>query len=143
MDSDRLPSSWLRRGNILRIRLYLPNIRKEKFKRIIILNKDFILPNVYYVFTTTKVKKFLNKKYPEIAGNFIFVPRGGGLDNLEEDVVIDCRTVYPIKKTKLLECYKKGWLDLVKRVPLELLEKIDRVISASYLIAEDIKERIL
>lgn len=143
VDAEKNIESFLVRGNILRLQLYLPQIQKKKFKRIIILNRNFTNDDVFYILTTTKTSKFINNKYPEIAGNFILVPKGTELNNPKEDVVIDCRTVFPIKKSELQRCLSSGKLDLIKKVSNDLLDKIDRKIRISALIADEIKEKVL
>jgi hypothetical protein len=144
-DSDllRLLNSNLTQGRVIKLKLFFPNSSEWRYKRIILLNSSFEGETIYHFLTTTKIKKFLDNKYPEITGNFIFVKKGRTHDNPDDDIVIDCRTAYPIKKNKLINNLKKKQLEFLGCLPEDLLQELKRKIRTSYLIPDSIKEKIL
>jgi len=144
-DSDllRLLNSKLAQGRVIKLKLYFPNSSNWRYKRIILLNGSFEGEIIYHFLTTTKIKKFLDNKYPEITGNFILVKKGRTSDNPDDDVVIDCRTAYPITKNKLIHNLKTKQLEFLGCLPVDLLQELKRKIRVSYLIPDSIKEKIL
>lgn len=134
--------SQLVRGKVLSTKIIFQ--KDSRFKRIILLNKNFSEENVYYLFTTSQVI-FYKKHEDEVPlkGNFIYIEKGVTPLNSNEPMVIDCRIIYPIKKEKLHENYKNMILRYRGDMPKEIMTEIDKIISASKLIPPKIKNHVI
>lgn len=135
-------NSQLARGKVLVTQIVFPD--GPLFKRMILLNNNFSEEDIYYLLTTSKVgfyAKYGNREPQK--GNYIYVKKGGTPINSNEPMVIDCRSVYVIKKEKLIENYKYEILRLLGDMPEEIMTKIDKIISASTLISQKIKTHII
>jgi len=130
------------RGNVLKTEFQFSLI-EGSFKRIVLLNIDFTIPEIFFFFTTSKIKGFLDGMHPDITGNFVFVPRGKTPDNPNEDMIIDCRKAYPITKEKLLENFRNNKLTSLSPLNEEFMRDINDIIGKSKLISPRIKKFIL
>jgi len=134
--------SQLVRGKVLSTKIIFP--KGSRFKRMLLLNKNFSEENVYYLFTTSQVRFYIkHKDEVPLKGNFIYIKKGGTPLNSDEPMVIDCRNIYPIKKEKLLENYKNKILRYRGDMPKEIMTEIDKIISASKLIPPKIKNHVI
>lgn len=135
-------NSELKRGKILRTELILHT--GSRFKRLILLNKNFSEDDIFFIFTTSNVDWFKKHcQFPGIKGNFLIAPKGITKDNPNEDIIIDCRNVHSFKKEKLLENYKKNKLHFLGEIPVVIMVEIDCIILNSRLISPKIKKHIL
>ncbi len=134
--------SALFKGNVLRTEITFLSTFDKGFKRFILLNNDFNIPDVYYVFTTSKVTSFINNTNPNMRGNYLFIQKGRTLNNLNEDMVIDCRWVYRIKRENLLRNFKNGKLTSLNPFEDSIVKKIEDIIKRSLLIPDYLKELV-
>lgn len=135
-------NSNLKRGKVLRTEIFFDNT--PRFKRLVLLNKDFSVDDIFYILSTSEVARY--KKYGHLKplkGNYTYVPKGQTCLNPNEEMVIDCRIVDFIKKEKLLENYKNKKLQFLDSVPRDILGEIDRILLNSILIPPKIKKQII
>lgn len=135
-------NSQLTRGKLLKTEILFPP--HLYYKRLILLNNNFLEGDIYYILTTSKTD-FFNKwgNYLGVKGNFIYVQKGQTSFNTNEDMIIDCRRIDVIKKEKLLENYKNKKLKFLGNIPKEIITEIDKIISVSRLISPKIKTHII
>ena len=70
----------LLRGNLLRTLFDFPT--ETKFKRMLLLNKNFDLEDIYFFFTTSSVEWYINNRESElIKDNYIFINKGETANN--------------------------------------------------------------
>lgn len=135
-------ASQLIRGNVLRTKIIFP--QGPRFKRLILLNNNFSEDDIYYIHTTSQVGIYkINKNHPAFKDNFIYLQKGQTRFNSNENMVINCREVYEIKKEKLLENYKNKILNFLGIMPKKIMTEIDTIISVSRLISPKIKTHII
>jgi hypothetical protein len=135
-------SGYLVRGAVLRTQIDFPG--ESHFKRLFLLNTNFVEDPVFYVLSTSRVAYYMaHINEPLIKNNIVYLEKGKTLLNLDEACVIDIRNVGEIYKEKLFENFKHKKLEYLGQVPNEILEQIDRIISRSELISPAIKKRIL
>jgi hypothetical protein len=134
--------SQLQRGKILRTQLHFQGV--SRFKRLILLNKNFSSDYIYYVLSTSQVCFYLdNQNFPPIKGNFLYFREGQTYINQDEDMVIDCRRIDIITKGNLLKNYQNNILSILGDTPAHILREIDLIISKSKLIAQKIKSQVI
>lgn len=135
-------NSQLKRGKILRTKLFFPT--GNRFKRMILLNKDFSEDDIFYILTTSKVDFFKDHcNFEGIKGNFIYIHKGQTHVNPNKDVVLDCRRIDIIKKEKLFERYKNNELNFLGEISKEFMTAIDKIVLNSRMISPKIKKHIL
>ncbi len=134
--------SQLQRGKVLRIQLHFQGT--PRFKRLILLNKNFSSDDVYYVLSTSQVQFYLeNRNFPPIKDNFLYFREGQTCINQDEDMVIDCRRIYKIAKGNLLKNYQNKRLSILGDTPAHILREIEIIISNSKFIAQKIKSQVI
>lgn len=135
-------NSQLARGKILKTEILFPE--GPRFKRLILLNNDFSEDDLYYLLTTSQVDFY--KEYGNLQplkGNYIYIQKGGTRINPNEDMAIDCRRVDIFEKGKLLSNYRNIKLKFLSIIPKEIMAEIDKIISFSKLITQNIKDHII
>lgn len=124
----------LKRGNVLRTLIHLQ--AEQRYKRLLLLNIDFNDEEVFYFFTTSRVKwYFENKNWEVVSENCVFVETEETSNNITEKMVIDCRRVFMINKNDLFDNYKNLKLDFLEMFSEEIMSNINRIIKNSKLIA--------
>lgn len=124
----------LKRGNVLRTLIQFQT--EPRYKRLLLLNRDFTDEEVFYFFTTSSVKwYFENKNWVVVNENCIFVEPGETPNNITERMVIDCRRVFIINKKDLFNNYKNLKLDFLEIFSEEIMSNVNRIIKNSKLIA--------
>jgi len=132
----------LKRGAVLRTLFSFEN--NDYFKRLIILNNQFLLDEIYFVFTTSQVEYFItNKDVDLIKLNTLFFRAGETFLNPDKDMIIDCRKVRQISKENLARNWNNHRLDFLGVLPLDIMEKIDNILKRSNLISPKVKQHIL
>lgn len=132
----------LTRGRILRTSFVFQN--EQHYKRLVLLNNNFQMDDIYFVFTTTKTSWYkMHSDIDWIRKHFIYVPKGITAFNIDEDMIIDCRKVNHIKKNKLLENWVVKKLDFIGMLPQDLMNNIEQLFKESKLISSKIKQHIL
>ena len=125
--------SGLVRGNVLRT---LINFPPQVFKRLLLLNNDFNQEEIYYFLTTSKVQWYIDNKESEIVkNNSIYFKKDETPNNTSEDMVIDCRKVFTINKSDLFSNYKNLKLDFLNVFSEEIMNRVNKIIKNSELIA--------
>ena len=136
-------NNGLIRGNVIRTR-NLPDLPPEMFKRIVLLNNDFTHTLIYYCFTTSKVKWFVDHWYSNIVSkNCIYCLKKDTSNNLTEDMVINLRNIYQIEKNILFDNYKNKILDFLNPFSEEIMIQVDNIIRNSKLISRKHIKNIL
>lgn len=124
----------LKRGNVLRTLIQFQ--AEPRYKRLLLLNRDFTDEEVFYFFTTSSVKwYFENKNWVVVNENCIFIEPGETSNNITERMVIDCRKVFIINKKDLFNNYKNLKLDFLEIFSEEIMSNVNRIIKNSKLIA--------
>jgi len=132
----------LLRGNVLRTLINFPI--KTIFKRLLLLNINFNLEDIYYFLTTSSTKWYIENKETEIVkNNCIFIKKGETINNQTEDMVIDCRKVYIISKSDLFNNYKNHKLDFLEKFSQDIINRVDNIIMNSKLIAPKYLSKII
>ena len=127
-------NSSLVRGNVIRT-CNLPNLPPEMFKRIILLNNDFGDTKIYYCFTTSEVKWYIDNWYSDkVSKNCIYCLRGETPNNLTEDMIINLREINDIDKEILFNNYKNKVLDFLNPFSINIMNQVDDIIKNSKLI---------
>lgn len=135
-------NNGLLRGNVLRTLINFPI--KTKFKRLLLLNINFNSEDIYYFLTTSSTKWYIDNKESEfIKNNCIFINKGETINNQTEDMVIDCRKVYIISKLYLFYNYKNRKLDFLEKFSQDIINRVDKIIINSKLIAPKYLSKII
>lgn len=135
-------NNGLLRGNVLRTLIDFPI--KTKFKRLLLLNISFDTEDIYYFLTTSSTKWYIDNKESEfIKNNCIFLNKGETINNQTEDMVIDCRKVYFISKSDLFNNYKNRRLDFLEKFSQDIINRVDKIIINSKLIAPKYLSKII
>ena len=135
-------NAGLLRGNVLRTLISFPT--QTIFKRLLLLNTNFDLEDIYYFLTTSSVKWYIKNKEAEIVkNNCIFIKKGETTNNQAEDTVIDCRKVYIINKSDLFHNYKNHKLDFLEKLSQDIINRVDNIIMNSKLIAPKYLSKII
>jgi hypothetical protein len=132
----------LKRGAVLRTLFQFEN--NDYFKRLIILNNQFSLDDIYFVFTTSQVEYFItNKDVDLIKLNTLFFRPGETFLNPDKEMIIDCRKVRQISKESLAKNWNNHRLDFLGEIPFDIMGKIDNILKSSNLISPKIKQYVL
>ena len=106
------------------------------FKRLLLLNNDFNQEEIYYFLTTSKVQWYIDNNESEIVkNNSIYFKKDETPNNTSEDMVIDCRKVFTINKSDLFSNYKNLKLDFLNVFSEEIMNRVNKIIKNSELIA--------
>jgi hypothetical protein len=134
--------SKITRGSVLRTLFQFEN--GDHFKRMIVLNNDFSLNEIHFIYTTGQSDYYIrNKDSDIIKSNTLLFTCGQTPLNPDSDMVIDCRKIRQISKEKLVHNWNLHKLDFLGFVPLDIMAKIDEILLNSLLIAPKIKRYIL
>lgn len=131
------------RGNVFRTK-NLTGLASDLFKRIVLLNKDFNDPQIYYCLTTSKTDWFIDYWFcDEVSKNCIFCLKGETSNNPIGDMIIDLRKVFEIDKEILFDNFKNKILHFLNPFLIDIMSQVDSIIKDSKLIAPKYIKKII
>ena len=128
-----------RRGRVIKT-LFRCHDGKERFKFLVILNKDPVRDPTLYFLTTSQLD-FYNK-YPNYNKDIIRVTKGD-LVFFPNETIIDCRHVYKSSREMFKKNFRNKTLRFEGDLPLKFMQDINRIVEQSFFIPKADKDIIL
>ncbi len=135
---SRLSFEYIR-GNTLRTTGTF-NHSNSDFKRIILLNNDFSIDDLYYVIVTSRTEWYKDN-WKWVKKCCVLIPIDS-VSFMEKETIINCREVYKLTKQNLVDRYGKRELDFLGILPKPILNEITHCLKHNGLILDSILQKI-
>lgn len=137
-DLGKLFERYFGRGSVLATEMHFySGVSKKKY--LIVLNQNPADSETLLFLTTSQVEFF--KRNPSFKDH-ILIP-AGTVSFFPLETVINCHGVQSMGREELKRRYRERKLDIVGSLPNEIMERIDRIVTASRYISPRHKKAIL